>query len=237
MRSRRGRRRRSPTTASSRRASRRWPRRRARSRTRRGHAISSTRASPRRAGCARRAGAIPCCGAGDRRLRMPHPTATSPPATPRSSDAAVSLWILGAGDDLRGLAETVVSAHATAALAQPFAYGALLRVAARLVRATAAARGRRRRSVGASRIDGRGGMPADVLAIVTPEQAAQWAAQGFSLFEGKVTLAGTRDRIRLPRLRLPSARHRRGGAGELTPKSSPSSSCARARSRTARARR
>jgi uncharacterized protein YyaL (SSP411 family) len=34
-------------------------------------------------------------------------------------------------------------------------------------------------------------MPAEVLAIVTPEQAAQWAAQGFSLFEGKVAPAGT----------------------------------------------
>ncbi len=106
------------------------------------------------------------------------------------SDAAVSLWNLGAGDDLRGLAETVVSAHATAALAQPLAYGALLRVAARLVRAprqlvvvgddpSAPLASKARR------------MPVDVLAIVTPEQAAQWAAQGFSLFEGKVTLAGT----------------------------------------------
>ncbi|MET0780355.1 MAG: DUF255 domain-containing protein, partial [Microbacterium sp.] len=48
------------------------------------------------------------------------------------AEAAVSLWQLGASDELRGLAERIVARHSTAALAQPLAYGALLRVAARL---------------------------------------------------------------------------------------------------------
>ncbi len=48
------------------------------------------------------------------------------------AEAAMTLWLLGAGDDLRALAERIVARHAHAALAQPIAHGALLRVAAHL---------------------------------------------------------------------------------------------------------
>ena len=105
------------------------------------------------------------------------------------ADAALSLWQLGASEDLRHLATGVVAAHAAGALAQPIAHGALLRVAARLARAprqvvvvgddpaSALLRAARR-------------IPAEVLAIVTAAQSAQWATAGFALFEGKAPLGG-----------------------------------------------
>ncbi|HEX5730630.1 thioredoxin domain-containing protein [Microbacterium sp.] len=103
--------------------------------------------------------------------------------------ASSALWLLGAGDAFRALAERVVAEHASAALAQPLAYGALLRVAAELARpprqlvvvggdpaAPLVAAARRIRT--------------DVLAIVTANQSSRWAAAGFSLFEGKVSIDG-----------------------------------------------
>ena len=105
------------------------------------------------------------------------------------ADAAVSLWHLGADDDMRRLAEAIVSARATAALAQPLAYGALLRVAARLVgpprQLVVVTRDRAAPLVAAART-----MPVDVLAIVTPEQAADWSSAGFSLFADKTARDG-----------------------------------------------
>ncbi|MCR2762359.1 DUF255 domain-containing protein [Microbacterium sp. zg.B48] len=105
------------------------------------------------------------------------------------ADAALSLWQLGAADELRRFAEDVVSAHAAAALAQPIAYGALLRVAARLAQAphqlVAVSDDPTAPLVRAARP-----IPADVLAIVTDAGSAQWATAGFALFEGKVALGG-----------------------------------------------
>ena len=46
--------------------------------------------------------------------------------------ASVALWLLGAGDEHRALAERLVAAHSAAALAEPLAHSALLRVAALL---------------------------------------------------------------------------------------------------------
>ncbi len=103
------------------------------------------------------------------------------------ADAALRLSYLGA--DLRELAERIVGEHAARALAQPFAYGAMLRVAAGLARPphqlvvvtddpadplAAAARG----------------IPADVVAVVTPAQATAFAAAGFTLFDQKSSLDG-----------------------------------------------
>jgi uncharacterized protein YyaL (SSP411 family) len=107
--------------------------------------------------------------------------------------AAAALWLLGAdeGTDAayRDRAERLVAAHAPAALAQPLAYGALLRVAAILATpprqivvvtpddgATLATAARRIR--------------ADVVAVVTPQQAHAWAAAGFGLLADKTLRDG-----------------------------------------------
>ncbi|GAA1967448.1 thioredoxin domain-containing protein [Microbacterium deminutum] len=103
--------------------------------------------------------------------------------------AAASLWLLGAGESYRGLAERIVTAHAVDALAQPLAYGALLRVAAQL-----ATPPRQIVVVSADSSDplvtAARGIRADVVAIVDEEQAQAWSAAGFSLFEAKTRAGG-----------------------------------------------
>jgi uncharacterized protein YyaL (SSP411 family) len=118
------------------------------------------------------------------------------------AEAAAALWTLGAGEQYRALAERLVSTHASAAVAQPLAYGALLRVATSLAGAprqvvvvttdaaiAAAARGIR----------------ADVVSIVSPEQVTAWEGAGFGLFadkalrDGRATAYDCRDfACRLP---------------------------------------
>ncbi|QEW03693.1 thioredoxin domain-containing protein [Microbacterium lushaniae] len=102
--------------------------------------------------------------------------------------AALALWQAGAGDRYRSVAVTLVKAAAPAALAAPIAHGALLQVAAALAEAPhqlvvvgdpgapLAQRARRIR--------------ADIVALVSPEQAEALAAAGLSLFEGKTALDG-----------------------------------------------
>ena len=107
-----------------------------------------------------------------------------PSGTAALAEAASTLWVLGAGDDFRVLAERLVASHASAALSQPLAYGALLRVAAALATAP-------RQVVVVSTTDrdplttAARGIPADVVALVTPDQAVAWADAGFSLFAEK----------------------------------------------------
>ncbi|SFS09094.1 hypothetical protein SAMN04487846_2486 [Microbacterium sp. cf046] len=105
------------------------------------------------------------------------------------ADAAVSLWLLGATDDLRGLAERIVARRSAAALAQPLAYGALLRVAAVLSRPprqiVVIAEDPEAPIVTAARA-----AEAEVVAVVTGAQALAWAAAGFSLFAEKAARAG-----------------------------------------------
>jgi len=102
--------------------------------------------------------------------------------------AAALLWLLGADGAYRERAEALVAAHAPAALAQPLAYGALLRVAATLAVAP-------RHLVvvtpdaGAELAVAARGIPADLVAVVTPGQADAWTAAGFRLFADK----GVRD--------------------------------------------
>lgn len=103
--------------------------------------------------------------------------------------AAHTLWLLGAGEHYRDAAETLVRTHAERALAQPFAHGSLLRVAAALAmpprqvvvvdddhHSALAAAARR--------------MDADIIAVVTPAQARAFQAAGFTLFEGKDAQSG-----------------------------------------------
>jgi uncharacterized protein YyaL (SSP411 family) len=105
--------------------------------------------------------------------------------------AALTAWHLGAGDRYRDAAADIVRRYAASSLAQPFAHGSLLRVAAGLVapprqvvvvaddRAGALADAVRRAD-------------AEVVTIVTPAQAAAFADAGFELFEGKGAAADAR---------------------------------------------
>ncbi|MFB7893786.1 thioredoxin domain-containing protein [Microbacterium sp. NPDC056044] len=115
--------------------------------------------------------------------------ADEPSGAASVAEAAAALWVLGAGDAYRGIAERLVAAHAPAALAQPLAYGALLRVAAGLAgpprqvvvvtddpRAALATAARSIRS--------------DVVSIVSPQQAREWAGAGFELFAEKTARDG-----------------------------------------------
>ncbi|WP_203581250.1 thioredoxin domain-containing protein [Microbacterium hibisci] len=105
------------------------------------------------------------------------------------AEASAALWLLGAGEDYRALAERLVATHAPAALAQPLAYGALLRVAATLAVAP-------RQVVvvtddpGADVATGARGIRADVVSIVSPARAGALAAAGFSLFADKAQRDG-----------------------------------------------
>ncbi|WP_127475911.1 thioredoxin domain-containing protein [Microbacterium sulfonylureivorans] len=105
------------------------------------------------------------------------------------AEAATALWMLGGGDELRAVAESIVSRSAAAALAQPLAHGALLRVAATLTTAP------RQLVVLASDpaaplATAARGVRADLVAVVTPSQADAFTAAGFSLFAGKVAVGG-----------------------------------------------
>jgi hypothetical protein len=101
--------------------------------------------------------------------------------------AALRLWMCGAGERYRAAAASVVRAGAESALAEPLAHGALLRVAAQLATAprqivvvTAGAADAADSLVAMGR-----GIPADVVAVATADQAAAFAADGFALFEAK----------------------------------------------------
>lgn len=102
--------------------------------------------------------------------------------------AAAALWLLGGGEADRRIAERLVAGHAAAALAQPLAHGALLRVAALLARAP-----RQVVVVGEASdplADAARRRDADLVAVVSPEQVDAFATAGFELFEGKATRGG-----------------------------------------------
>jgi uncharacterized protein YyaL (SSP411 family) len=115
--------------------------------------------------------------------------ADEPSGAASLAEAAAALWILGAGDDYRVLAGRLVGTHVRAALSQPLAYGALLRVAT-----TLAAAPRQVIVVSAdpdAPMAGRArGIRADAVVVVSPEQAAAWADAGFGLFADKAMRDG-----------------------------------------------
>ncbi len=117
-----------------------------------------------------------------------HTDGDLPSDTAAVAQAALSAWRLGAGDRYRAAAAERVQALASRALAQPFAHGSLLRVAAGLATAP-------RQLVVVTEDPGgvlaaaARGADADVVAVVTPAQAAAFAAAGFELFEGKEATA------------------------------------------------
>ncbi|MBD3942452.1 thioredoxin domain-containing protein [Microbacterium sp. NEAU-LLC] len=119
--------------------------------------------------------------------------ADEPSGAASLAGAAVALWLLGAdeiradenrAEGYRERAEDLVAAHAGAALAQPLAYGAMLRVASVLAVAP-------RQVVvvtpdtGADLVTAARGIPADLFTVVTPAGAEAWAAAGFGLFAEK----------------------------------------------------
>ncbi len=103
--------------------------------------------------------------------------------------ASLTAWRLGAGEEHRSRAETLVEERAIRALAQPFGSGAILRAAAALaepprqiVVVTADPHGPLARA--ARRAD------ADVVAVVSPAQARAWSAAGFTLFDERDRVEG-----------------------------------------------
>lgn len=159
-----------------------------------GEAAYAVRARELVLACTTEAGAARTPGGGDpvlARQGLHAPDAATdgdePSGLAALAAAALSLWRLGAGEDWRARAESMITARAPAALDQPLAHGALLRVAAELVDAprqvVVVTADRSAPIVAAARM-----LPADVLAIVDDEQAQAFAGNGFSLFEGKTAI-------------------------------------------------
>ncbi|KRA23930.1 thioredoxin [Microbacterium sp. Root61] len=112
------------------------------------------------------------------------------PSGPASvAAAALAAWRLGAGERYREIAAGVVASHSSIALDHPVGYGALLETAVGLAAAprqvVVVAPGSDDPLVAAA-----GALRADVIAVVTPEQAQEWAEAGFELFEAKALVGG-----------------------------------------------
>ena len=105
------------------------------------------------------------------------------------ASAHLTAWRLGAGESHRAQAEQLVASVAGRALQHPIAYGAILRVAAGLAQpprqAAAAVASRDGALADAARA-----ADADVVTVVSPEQARTFADAGFELFEGKDAAEG-----------------------------------------------
>ncbi|WP_349680027.1 thioredoxin domain-containing protein [Microbacterium sp. UBA6741] len=132
--------------------------------------------------------------AGDDPLLSAQGIATSPDQTDGDlpsdaaavAGAALTAWWLGAGERYREATVSTVRALAERSREQPFAHGTLLRVAAglavppRQLVVVTEARG------SALAVAGRGA-DAEVVAVVSAEQARSFADAGFALFQGKDT--------------------------------------------------
>lgn len=120
------------------------------------------------------------------------------------ASAALTAWRLGAGESYRVAAEEVVCAHAGRAIAQPFAHGTLLLVAAGLIEPP------RQIVVVTSLSDGALGRAArqadaDVIAVLSAVQVQNFANAGFELFEGKAAGAELAYDCRAFACQLPTA--------------------------------
>jgi uncharacterized protein YyaL (SSP411 family) len=114
-----------------------------------------------------------------------------PGGTSALADAALSLWDLGAGERYRAAAEEIVRSKAARAMAEPFAHGALLRVAARLLREP------QQIVVVADRPDDElvraaFAVPGATVIRVDEASARAWADAGFGLMEARVAVGGRR---------------------------------------------
>ncbi|MEW1991081.1 DUF255 domain-containing protein [Microbacterium sp. NPDC078849] len=117
-----------------------------------------------------------------------HTDGDLPSDTAAVAQAALTAWRLGAGDRYRAAAAERVEALASRALAQPFAHGSLLRVAAGLAAAPRQLVVVTEDPGGALAAAARGA-DADVIVVVSPAQATAFATAGFELFDGKEATA------------------------------------------------
>lgn len=100
------------------------------------------------------------------------------------ASAALTAWWLGAGEEYREAAADIVRQHTARAVDQPFAHGSLLRVAAGLVdppRQIVVVTAQPDGGLAGAALDA----DADVVAVVTADQARAFAEAGFALFAGK----------------------------------------------------
>lgn len=101
-----------------------------------------------------------------------------------AASAHLTAWLLGAGEDHRSHAEQLTAGVAGRALAHPIAYGSILRVAAGLSvppRQVVAVVSSREGGLADAALEA----DADVIAVVTPAQAKEFADAGFELFAGR----------------------------------------------------
>jgi len=157
-----------------------------------GEVVYAVRARELIDACVTPEGAVAVPGGGDpvlSRQGIGAPDAASdadePSGVAAVGEAAAALWALGAGDGYRLVSERLVAVHAAAALAQPLAYGALLRVAAGLADPLRQIVVVTNDASGELAVAARG-IRADVVSIVSPDQALSWAEAGFELFAQKV---------------------------------------------------
>ncbi|MFC9984895.1 thioredoxin domain-containing protein [Microbacterium keratanolyticum] len=118
------------------------------------------------------------------------------------ASAALAAWRLGAGERYRDASAHLVRQHADAAQKQPFAHGALLRIAAALVdppRQIVVVTDHPNAPLAQAARDA----DADVATIVSPAQARGFADAGFELFDGKDARAGLAYDCRAFVCRLP----------------------------------
>jgi uncharacterized protein YyaL (SSP411 family) len=106
------------------------------------------------------------------------------------ADAALLLAALTADDEHRQIAERAIAPALASASAQPLSFGGALGVAARLGRAVAQLVVVGPGDMALAGVARGWGGPSRVLAIVTDEQAAAFAAAGFGLFEARTSRDG-----------------------------------------------
>lgn len=112
-----------------------------------------------------------------------------PSGTSALASAALTLWELGGGEEYRAIAEDVVRSRMGRARTEPFAHGAVLRVAARLLQPP------RQIVVIADRRDdplavAARGMRADTVVCLDEPTARRWADAGFGLLADRVLRDG-----------------------------------------------
>lgn len=107
-----------------------------------------------------------------------------PSGTAALAAAHLSAWRLGAGEEHRDAASALLATVTERAVAEPFAYGATLRVASGLAegpRQVVVVTGDPHGPLAAAAREA----DADVIAVVSAAQARAFADAGFELFEGK----------------------------------------------------
>ncbi|MBZ4485770.1 DUF255 domain-containing protein [Microbacterium sp. cx-55] len=106
------------------------------------------------------------------------------------ADAALTLWELGVGEEYRGIAERIVRDGIARAVAEPFAHGSLLGVAARLTTAPRQIVVVVAEAAGDPLARAAFAADADTVVRVDVAGAAAWAEAGFSLLADRTAVGG-----------------------------------------------